>query len=372
MSQQSVSADHRDGAGVAGSAASGVALMEPGEMVEVAALAGRALGQLDAVLLGRSELHRMVLAGILASGHILLEGLPGVGKTALIKALGEVFRLEFRRVQFTPDLMPSDITGTYILGGTGDGDGSREMVFRPGPVFTNILLADEINRASPKTQSALLEAMQERCVTQMGETRKLPDPFLVLASQNPIELEGTYPLPEAQLDRFLFKLHVGAADVEVMEQIITTRRRGEPPAVVNPLSREELGRLLGAMERMYLPRAVAKYIARLVAASHPGDVAATGLVKQYVSYGASPRAAIALAESSRAMALLAGRPSVGFGDVRAVAAAVLNHRMILNYKARFDQVSATAVVEEMLGSIDEAGLNLPADVRLKGGAGGKA
>lgn len=374
MSQQSVSsASQRDEGypeGGGGPAAGGMqeSLMEPEELQGVVALAGRALDQLDAVLLGRSRLHRMVLAGILSRGHILLEGLPGVGKTALIKALGEVFRLEFRRVQFTPDLMPSDITGTYIL--RDDANGSREMVFQAGPVFTNILLADEINRASPKTQSALLEAMQERCVTQMGRTRALPEPFLVLASQNPIELEGTYPLPEAQLDRFLFKLHVGGGDVEVLERIIMTRRRGEPPAVENPLSSAELSRLLGAMDRIYLPRAVAGYIARLVAGSHPQDSSASPLVKQYVSYGASPRAAIALGESSRAMALLDGRPSVGFADVREVASAVLNHRMILNYRARLDQVTTSAVVAEMLDSIDETGLNLPADVRLTSGGFG--
>jgi len=181
-------------------------LLQPNEIAPAVELAGKALEQLDAILLGRPQLHRMVLIGILSRGHILLEGVPGVGKTALVKALGELMHLEFNRVQFTPDLMPGDILGTHIL--QESQSGSRDMVFQPGPVFTNILLADEINRASPKTQSALLEAMQERCVTLMGKTRPLPEPFFVLASQNPIELEGTYPLPEAQLDRFLFKLHV--------------------------------------------------------------------------------------------------------------------------------------------------------------------
>ena len=184
------------------------------------------LAQLDRTLLGRRQLHRMVLVGILSRGHILLEGLPGVGKTALIKALGQTLHLQFNRVQFTPDLMPSDILGTHILRETPGG--GREMAFEPGPVFTNILLADEINRASPKTQSALLEAMQEGAVTLLGHTRSLPQPFFVLASQNPIELEGTYPLPEAQLDRFLFKLTVSDVNVDVLTEIIATRRRGEP------------------------------------------------------------------------------------------------------------------------------------------------
>lgn len=340
-------------------------LLQPEELTPAVELVHRALAQMDQVLLGRNQLHRMVLAGILSRGHILLEGLPGVGKTAMIKALGQVLRLEFRRVQFTPDLMPSDILGTHILRETPGG--GREMTFQRGPVFTNILLADEINRASPKTQSALLEAMQERSVTLLGNTRMLPDPFFVLASQNPIELEGTYPLPEAQLDRFLFKLSVGDVAADVLEDIISTRRRGEPPMPNAPLSLEELSRLFGAMQRMYLPRAVARYIARLVAASHPGATEATSEVSSYVTYGASPRAAIALAEASRAYALLGGRPSVGFEDVRAVAPAVMNHRLILNYKARFDQVGELAIVQGLLGSLDEAGLNLPADVQVQKG-----
>ena len=337
-------------------------LLSPEELAAAGELAKRILSQLDRVLLGRSELHRMVLAGILSRGHILLEGLPGVGKTAMIKALGQILNVQFRRVQFTPDLMPSDILGTHMLRDTAGG--VREMTFHHGPVFTNILLADEINRASPKTQSALLEAMQERSVTLLGHTRMLPEPFFVLASQNPIELEGTYPLPEAQLDRFLFKLNVSDVSVDVLEDIISTRRHGEPPVPDQPLSAEELSRLFGVMERMYLPRAVARYISRLVAASHPGSAEATAEVSGYVSYGASPRAAIAMAEAARAYALLAGRPSVGFEDVRAVAAAVMNHRLILNYKARLDQVNEVAIVQGLLDALDEAGLNLPADVQL--------
>jgi MoxR-like ATPase len=339
-------------------------LLQPEELAPVVELTCRALAQMDQVLLGRSQLHRMVLSGILSRGHILLEGLPGVGKTAMIKALGQILNLQFRRVQFTPDLMPSDILGTHIL--RESSGGGREMTFQEGPVFTNILLADEINRASPKTQSALLEAMQERSVTLLGTTRMLPDPFFVLASQNPIELEGTYPLPEAQLDRFLFKLTLSDVSVDVLDDIICTRRRGEPPVPGAPLSAAELARLLGAMDRMYLPRAMSRYISRLVAASHPGSPEATRDVSTYVTYGASPRAAIAMAEAARAYALVAGRPSVGFEDVRAVAPAVMNHRLILNYKARFDQIGELAVVQGLLDSLDEAGLNLPPEVQIEG------
>ncbi len=338
-------------------------LLTPDELSPAVRLADRVLGQMDRVLLGRSELHRMVLAGILSRGHILLEGLPGVGKTAMIKALGQVLHLQFQRVQFTPDLMPSDILGTHILQETPGG--GREMTFQNGPIFTNILLADEINRASPKTQSALLEAMQERSVTLLGNTRMLPDPFFVLASQNPIELEGTYPLPEAQLDRFLFKLSLGDVSAEVLEGIISTRRRGEPPVPEEPLAPRELTLLFATMDRMFLPRPVARYISRLVAASHPGSSEATADVNAYVTYGASPRAAIAMAEAARAHALMDGRPSVGFEDVQAVAAAVINHRLILNYKARFDQVGPLAIVRGLIDSLDEAGLNLPADVQLE-------
>jgi len=339
-------------------------LLQPEELQPAVELAHSVLEQLDRILLGRAELHRMVLAGILSRGHILLEGVPGVGKTALVKALGQLLNLEFNRVQFTPDLMPGDILGTHILQEAGDG--RRAMTFQPGPIFTNILLADEINRASPKTQSALLEAMQERSVTLLGTTRMLPDPFFVLASQNPIELEGTYPLPEAQLDRFLFKLVVSDVPVEVLDSIISTRRRGEPPTPTWSLQPEQLQQVYGIMERIFLPRAVSRYISRLVASTHPGASEATDEVGAYVAYGASPRAAIAMAEASRAYALVAGRPTVGFDDVRTVAPSVVNHRLVLNYKARFDKVDAFALVNGLLSKLDEAGLNLPDDVEVSG------
>jgi MoxR-like ATPase len=344
------------------SASNSDVLLQPAELTPAVELAARFLDQLDRMLLGRADLHRLVLAAILSRGHVLLEGVPGVGKTALVKALGQLLNLQFKRVQFTPDLMPGDILGTHIL--QESQDGKRDMTFRAGPIFTNILLADEINRASPKTQSALLEAMQERAVTLLGTTRPLPEPFFVLASQNPIELEGTYPLPEAQLDRFLFKLMVSTVDVDVLDRIISTRRRGEPPLPGWSMSADELHRLFEVMDRIFLPRPVARYISRLVAASHPKASEATEAIRLYVTYGASPRAAIAMAEAARAYALLAGRPTVGFDDVKVVAAPVLNHRVILNYKARLDQVDTFTVVQNLVGNIEETGLGLPADVTI--------
>lgn len=338
-------------------------LIAPNELAVATELCGRILAEMDRILLGRNELHRMVLIGILSRGHILLEGLPGVGKTELIKALGRLMNLEFRRVQFTPDLMPSDILGAHIL--QESESGRREMLFQPGPIFANIMLADEINRASPKTQSALLEAMQEGCVTLMGHTRELPKPFFVLASQNPIELEGTYPLPEAQLDRFLFRLNVGQANADVLAQIITSRRRGEAPMPQWTVQASDLEMLFATMNRIVLPPAVAKYVSRLVAATHADGTEATETIRTYISYGASPRAAIAIAESARASAILAGRPTAGFEDVRAVAGAVLNHRLILNYRARFDGVTTTTLVKQLLESLDEAELDLPKDIRVK-------
>jgi len=337
-------------------------ILKPEELAPAAELARKTLEQLDRILLGRKELHRLVLIGILSRGHILLEGLPGLGKTALVRTIGQILKLDFKRIQFTPDLMPGDVLGTHILQETASG--KRELTFQPGPVFTNILLADEINRASPKTQSAMLETMQENSVTLLGTTRPLPQPFFVLASQNPIELEGTYPLPEAQLDRFLFRLLFDNVDTAVLDRIISERRRGELPAPDWQMERNQLETLFQTMGRIYLPRPVSLYVARLVSATHPAAAEATEPVNRYVSYGASPRAAIAIAEAARAHALIAGRPSVGFEDVKAVTAPVLNHRLILNYQARFDRMTTSKLVSELLGKLDETGLNLPKDVEV--------
>ncbi len=337
-------------------------LLDPEQLAPATNIAAKILNELDSILLERSELHRLVLIGILSQGHILFEGVPGVGKTALVRTLGKLMDLQFKRVQFTPDLMPGDILGSHIL---QEGDhGRREMFFQPGPVFTNILLADEINRASPKTQSALLEAMQEQSVTLLGETRQVPKPFFVMASQNPIELEGTYPLPEAQLDRFLFKLSVTDVNADNMNKIISTRRRGELPVPEWTIGEKEFSVLFDVMDKIFLSKPVSRYISRLVAATHPGNRDAVDGVDSYVSYGASPRAAIAIAEAARGFALLEKRPTVGFEDVKAVAPAVLNHRMILNYKARFDNVDSFSIIDRLLESIDETNLNLPEDIKI--------
>ena len=321
------------------------------------------IAELDKRLLGQHELHKLVIIGILSRGHILLEGLPGVGKTALVKALSEILALVFSRVQFTPDLLPGDITGGTILQTAADG--GRKLEFSPGPVFTNILLADEINRASPKTQSALLEAMQEQQVTCGGESHPLPDPFFVLASQNPIEQEGTYPLPEAQLDRFMFKLNVTHVDVASLTEIVATRRRGETDRSGYTLSAEDLNSCFDMMEKIHLSRPVASYIARLVGAAHPGNEYEVKTVTRFVSFGPSPRAAIAMAESARAAALLNGRTAVSFQDVLLVAPAILNHRILLNYNARLEKKSAQDIVAELLKQVPCAEAGLPAGLAFE-------
>lgn len=299
---------------------------------------------LNRVLFGQRELIAQVITGVLAGGHILLEGLPGLGKTELVKGLSKLLGLESKRVQFTPDLLPGDITGNPVL---QEIDGRREFVFQPGPLFANIVLADEINRASPKTQSALLEAMQERRVTVLGESHQLPKPFFVMATQNPIELEGTYPLPEAQLDRFLFKLEVTRNDVETLQRIVIGREIGVEPVVDRVMDHAELEDLLATVRRVHMPEVVANFIARLVDATHPGRSQAARSVR----YGASPRAALALAAGARARGLMLGRPNASFEDVKAVAPAVLRHRLVLEYQAKIDGLDTTAVVASLLEEV---------------------
>jgi MoxR-like ATPase len=313
---------------------------------------------LNTILFGQETLIDDVIAGLLAGGHLLLEGLPGLGKTELVKGLAKTLRLDAKRIQFTPDLLPGDITGNPIL---QEADGRRQFVFQPGPLFANLVLADEINRASPKTQSALLEAMQERRVTVMGETHPLPLPFFVLATQNPIELEGTYPLPEAQLDRFLFKLEVRRNPVAVLERIVKHREIGVEPEVDPVLSREELLQISALTGRIYLPDVVANYIARLVDATHPGQSQAAGGIK----FGASPRAALGLAAAGRARALLDGRLNASFEDVQAVAVPVLQHRIVLDYHARIDGLAARDVVQALLAEVPVQDRAAPSTLRAE-------
>jgi MoxR-like ATPase len=311
---------------------------------------------LGEALFGQEALIDQVLVGLVAGGHILLEGLPGLGKTALVKAIARAIRLEAKRIQFTPDLLPGDITGNPMLQET---DGGKRFVFQPGPIFGNLVLADEVNRASPKTQSALLEAMQERSVTVMGEAHPLPRPFLVLATQNPIELEGTYPLPEAQLDRFLFKLDVKRSSLSVLERIVRERDLGSEPAIAPVLDSTELLAMMEVSRRIYLPDVVTSYIARLVDATHAGSSRSAAAVK----FGASPRAAIAMAAASRARALLEGRINASFEDVQAAAKPVLRHRLILEYGARLEGGSTEDVVDALLAEVPTRGKALPATLQ---------
>ena len=324
------------------------------------AAALRILDALNERLLGQEQLTRMVLVAALARGHVLLEGLPGLGKTELVKGVAGFLGLQFCRIQFTPDLLPGDITGGPVL--EEGKDGTRKFIFHPGPIFGNTVLADEINRASPRTQSALLEAMAERRVTVLGTTHLLPQPFWVLATQNPIELEGTFPLPEAQLDRFLFKLVVTRVGAPVLKEILTNRRRGKPPDATPVTDAEGLKELFETVDGIYLPDAVAAYISRLVEATHPDGVGSPQVVRDYARYGASPRAAIAIAEASRAHALLAGKPNAGFDDVRAVASHALGHRITLDYRARLDGIDGPAVARAVIDAIGELDRDLPPEV----------
>jgi MoxR-like ATPase len=301
-------------------------------------------GGLNQVLFGQQELIDMVIAGVLARGHILLEGLPGLGKTELVKGLSKLLHLDTKRVQFTPDLLPGDITGNPVL---QEVDGRREFVFQPGPLFTNIVLADEINRASPKTQSALLEAMQERRVTVLGKTHDLPKPFFVLATQNPIELEGTYPLPEAQLDRFLFKLEVTRNDVATLQRIVSQRELGTEPLVDPVMTAETFNSLLELTRKIFLPEVVANYIARLVDSTHPGQSAAA----KGIRFGASPRAALALASASKSRALMHGRTNASFEDVKSIAPAVLRHRIVLDYNAKVEGLGVGDIIRDLLEEV---------------------
>ena len=301
------------------------------------------------VIVGQHEVVRHTLIALLANGHLLLEGLPGLGKTMLVRTLATTLQLDFTRVQFTPDLMPADILGTDVLE-MGDG-GERRFRFHRGPVFTHLLLADEINRATPKTQSALLEAMQERQVTVGGVTYPLPVPFLVLATQNPIELEGTYPLPEAQLDRFMFKVHIGYPSVEELAEI-TTRTTGAQTLTASPCADATTVLAMQTLVReVPVATAVNTYAAQLVTATHPASPTAPETVRRYVRYGASPRGAQALLVGAKATALLAGRFNAALEDVRAVAAAALRHRLILNYEAEADGITADALIAAALESL---------------------
>ena len=303
--------------------------------------------QLNTVLFGSEDLVDLVVIAQLARGHILLEGMPGLGKTELAKGLSKSINCDVKRVQFTPDLLPGDITGNPIL---QEENGKKEFIFHFGPIFTNILLADEINRASPKTQSALLEAMQEKRVTVLGKSYPLPNPFFVVATQNPIELEGTYPLPEAQLDRFLFKLKIEAPKREVLTSIILNRELGVEPVIEPVIGRDQFLSILELVRLVAIPKAVASYIAKLVTITHE---------QKLVKYGAGPRAAIAMASACRAVAFIDKRRSASFEDVKRVALPILRHRLILDYTAKIDGITEDDIINEILVTTDVLDRDLP-------------
>jgi len=314
-------------------------------------IANRIEAEVGKYIVGQQGVIRHTLICLIAGGHALLEGVPGLGKTMLVRTLARVLDLEFARIQFTPDLMPADIVGTDILEEAEHG--RREFRFQPGPVFANLLLADEINRATPKTQSALLEAMQERTVTVANRSYPLDPPFLVLATQNPIEMEGTYPLPEAQLDRFLFKVNVEfPSSGELVEILNRTTGDAEPQVEVvadgaGVLAMGELAR------QVPVASSVADYAAHLTIATHPESDTAPDMVRRYVRYGSSPRGAQALILGGKVTALLAGRYNVAFADLRAVAPAALRHRVLLNFEGQAEGVSTDDVVGEVVGAVAE-------------------
>jgi MoxR-like ATPase len=301
------------------------------------------------VIVGQDEIVEQLLTSLLCKGHCLLVGVPGLAKTLLVSTLGRILGLDFRRIQFTPDLMPSDIVGTEILQ-TKD-DGSREFKFAPGPIFTNLLLADEINRTPPKTQAALLEAMQEKQVTVNSITRRLDEPFTVFATQNPIEHEGTYPLPEAQLDRFFFELRIGYPSiVEEEEIVLRTTGRGFPqPETI--LDAAGVLDLQDATHDIPLPDSVVKAILKLVHSTRPDSEHATTDVKNYISFGAGPRASQCLARAVKALALLRGQSTASIEEVRALALPILRHRIIPNYNATGEGITSDDIVKKLADSL---------------------
>jgi MoxR-like ATPase len=304
--------------------------------------------ELGKVIVGQTAVVDQLLIAVLSGGHGLLTGAPGLAKTLLVKSLAQLFDLKFQRIQFTPDLMPADITGTEILQETGQG---RRMVFVKGPVFANVILADEINRTPPKTQAALLEAMQEHRVTVMGKTYELEPPFFVFATQNPIELEGTYPLPEAQLDRFLFEVVMTYSPEAEERQIVRATTQAPPEAIRPVVSREEILAFQRLVRRVPVADPIVDYAVKLVRLSRPVEPGAPDFIKQYVSYGASVRAAQALVLGSKARALLQGRAHVGFEDIRALAPSVFRHRVLLNFQAQSERVTTDHLAEKLLAAV---------------------
>jgi MoxR-like ATPase len=309
-----------------------------------------AVGQ---VIVGQQRVVESVLTAMLCGGNVLLEGVPGLGKTELVKALAGALKLQFRRIQFTPDLMPADVIGTSIM--TTDDLGKYRFEFRQGPIFTQLLLADEINRATPKTQSALLETMQEGTVTTGGTTYRLEQPFFVLATQNPIEQEGTFPLPEAQLDRFMFKVVVPFLNREELNEVVNRTILKQRHEAVPVLDGARILQLRVILEHVVVSDPMRDYACRLVLATHPDSAYATERVKKFLRFGASPRAAQALIRAARVRAISQGRAHVSFQDVRYFAAEVLQHRALLNYDGQAENISLRELIDELIAKLPTEG-----------------
>ncbi|HEX8969542.1 MAG TPA: MoxR family ATPase [Chloroflexota bacterium] len=320
----------------------------PYRFIETARAIETEVGQ---VIIGQAEVVRGVLTCLLAGGHALLEGIPGLGKTLLVRTIGETLDLSFSRVQFTPDLMPADITGTSIL--RDSVDGVRTLEFQPGPLFANLVLADEVNRATPKTQSALLEAMQERRVTAGRTTHTLPEPFFVLATQNPIEMEGTYPLPEAQLDRFLFKLTVPYPSEDDLLRIAQVTTGASMPHPSRVASGPTLLELMRFAREVPVAESVLRYAVRIVRRTNPETPDAPAEIKRFARYGSSPRGLQSLVLGAKVRGLLEGRYNVSFDDIRAVSLAALRHRVILGFEADAEGVTTDKLIHDVVSTTPE-------------------
>ena len=306
-------------------------------------------GEIGKVIVGYESIVEDVLICLFCGGHVLLEGVPGLGKTLLVRTLSDAFSLEFRRIQFTPDLMPADITGTNIVI-EDQATGKRQFQYQPGPIFGQIILADEINRATPKTQSAMLEAMQEHSVTSGGQIRKLPEPFMVLATQNPIEQEGTYPLPEAQLDRFFFKLLVPYSNREELRTILDRTTTGEDPRAERVTGAEQITQAQDLVRHVVIAQHVQDYAIRVVLATHPQGEFAPDVTNRFVRFGSSPRGVQALVLGGKVRAMLDERYHVSFDDIEASVMPALRHRILLNFEGQAEGISTDEVLEHIMES----------------------
>lgn len=316
---------------------------------EFNALANNVFEQISRDIVGQKEVVEGAVIAMIAGGNVLLEGVPGVGKTRLVRTLGRVFNLPFSRIQFTPDLMPADVTGTNII--VKDEKGNSKFQFQEGPVFSNIILADEINRATPKTQSALLEAMQEHTVTVMGESRPLAEPFFVLATQNPIEQDGTYPLPEAQMDRFMFKILVPDPGLEDLMSIVKMTQKTMAEVADPVCNANQLLEMRATANEIPVAESVLRYAMELCLATHPDSECATETSKKYVQNGASPRAGQALISAAKVKAMLSGRFNVSYEDIASLAYPVLRHRIKLNFEAISERIDADEVIRLILAEL---------------------